>query len=192
MIGAVGRLEPQKRFDLLIEAVASLSSRIGNLKLMIGGEGTLRPQLEAQIQHFNVRDRVQLAGHVDVIPFHHALDLFVQSSDYEGTPNVVLEAMAMETPVVATDVGGTSELAQHEVHALIVSPGRPEAIRDAILAALSNPQTLAARTRAARERVETDLAFSKRIERLHRVYTQVLAEHDRVRSGSSGSVDALQ
>jgi len=178
VIGAVGRLEPQKRFDLLIEAVASLSSRIANLQLMIGGEGSLRPALEEQIGRLSVRDRVRLAGHVDVIPFHHALDLFVQSSDYEGTPNVVLEAMAMETPVVATDVGGTSELAQHEAHALIVSAGRAEAIRDGIVAALSNPSALAARARAARARVETDLTFSKRIERLHRAYARVLEERE--------------
>ncbi len=67
----------------------------------------MRPDWRRKIGNWTVSDRVQLLGHVDVIPFHHALDLFVQSSDYEGTPNVVLEAMAMETPVVATDVGGT-------------------------------------------------------------------------------------
>jgi glycosyltransferase involved in cell wall biosynthesis len=192
VIGAVGRLEPQKRFDLLIDVVASLLPRLPNLKLMIGGEGSLRPALEEQIRRLKMDDRVRLAGQVDVIPFHHALDLFVQSSDYEGTPNVVLEAMAMETPVVATDVGGTSELAQHDVHALIVRPSQPDDLRNAITAALSDPVSLEARARAARARVETDLAFSRRIERLHRVYNQLLAENQISRPGPAGRVGALQ
>ena len=69
----------------------------------------------------------RLLGQVDDVPlFHHALDLFVQSSAYEGTPNVVLEAMALETPVVATDVGGTAELVTHRREGLIVPPGDAE------------------------------------------------------------------
>lgn len=68
-------------------------------------------------------DSCRFLGHcADVRDFYHALDLFVQSSEYEGTPNVVLEAMALEVPVVATDVGGTAELVEHEVHGLIAPP----------------------------------------------------------------------
>ena len=58
----------------------------------------------------------------DVRPSHHAFDLFVQSSDYEGTPNAVLEAMALETPIVATDAGGTAEI----VHDGVARPDRAD------------------------------------------------------------------
>ena len=73
-----------------------------------------------------------LGQRADIVGVHHALDLFVQSSGYEGTPNVVLEAMALETPIVATDVGGTSELCDDGVDGLIVPSGDMPALAKAI------------------------------------------------------------
>jgi glycosyltransferase involved in cell wall biosynthesis len=96
--------------------------------------------------------------------------VYVQSSDYEGTPNTVLEAMAMETPVVATDAGGTRELAAHDVHALIVPPGNVPALQAAIRRVIAQPDATAARARAARQRIETDLSFQTRTRRLEDVY----------------------
>ena len=94
VLGAVGRLEPQKRFDLLITAFAGLSRRHPQLQLLIAGEGSVRRSLEQQIASLALGERCRLVGQqADIVAFHHALDLFVQSSDYEGTPNVVLEAM---------------------------------------------------------------------------------------------------
>src|SRR5262245_6152934 len=108
VIGAVGRLESEKRFDLLTEAVADLRRSNPAAVLAIVGEGRLRPELEAAIGRLNLSKHVHLLGHrTDIIALHHAFDVFVQSSEREGTPNAVLEAMAMETPAVATDVGGT-------------------------------------------------------------------------------------
>ena len=64
----------------------------------------------------------KLLGLIDNVPLlHHALDVYVQSSDAEGTANSVLEALALETPLVATDVGGTTEVARHGCEALIVA-----------------------------------------------------------------------
>jgi glycosyltransferase involved in cell wall biosynthesis len=112
---------------------------------------------------------------VDVIPFHHALDLFVQSSEYEGTPNVVLEAMALETAIVATDVGGTSELTRDGAEALIVPPGNVPRLRDAMLAALEQPDLARQRAQAARHRVESDLSFDRRMERINGIYEALVA-----------------
>ena len=174
-IGAVGRLEPQKRFDLLIDVFASIRKDFPGARLLIAGDGSLRTALQQQITGAGLDAHVTLAGHVDVIPFHHALDLFVQSSDYEGTPNVVLEAMALESPVVATDVGGTSELAAHGVHALIVQPRRPEELRNAIAEALADPESRRARVHAARHRVEHDLSFDRRMARVNAIYAELMA-----------------
>jgi glycosyltransferase involved in cell wall biosynthesis len=105
--GAVGRLERQKRFDLLIEAVAALAPAWPRLRLVIAGDGSLRGALQAQVDRLGLAGICRFLGHrTDVTDLHHAFDLFVQSSEYEGTPNAVLEAMAMETPLVATDAGG--------------------------------------------------------------------------------------
>jgi len=173
-IGSVGRLEPQKRFDLLIQAFHELADRFPAARLLIAGEGSLKDQLQAQIDTIGRRDRIVLTGQVDVTPFHHALDLFVQSSEYEGTPNVVLEAMALETAIVATDVGGTSELARHDLEALIVPPGSVPRLRDAMLAVLSQPASARDRVHAARRRVETDLSFDHRMQRINGLYENLV------------------
>jgi glycosyltransferase involved in cell wall biosynthesis len=176
VIGAVGRLEPQKRFDLLIEAFAKLATSRPALRLLIAGEGSLRGALHAQIEARGLGSRCRLTGQSDVIPFHHAIDLFVQSSEYEGTPNVVLEAMALETPFVATDVGGTGELFQDGVHGLLIQPRDQAALVGAVERILSDPAAARQRALAARRVVETDLSFDRRMEKIDRVYAELMQE----------------
>jgi glycosyltransferase involved in cell wall biosynthesis len=183
-IGAVGRLEPQKRFDLLMDAFARVSKDAPKLRLLIAGDGSLMAELTALIEKFGISGRCRLIGHTTDVPgFHHALDLFVQSSDYEGTPNAVLEAMALESPIVATDVGGTKELAHDREHALIVPPGQVDALAIAIREALANPQATAARARAARQRIETELSFDRRMDRLESIYERLVDERAKKTTG---------
>ncbi len=175
VLGAVGRLEPQKRFDLLLEAFAALLPRHPALRLLIAGEGSVRPPLEAKIAALGLDGRAVLVGQQTDIPlFHHALDLFVQSSEYEGTPNVVLEAMALETPVVATDVGGTSELCEDGVHGLIVPSHDVPALVTAITRMIDDPSFRHRLATAARRHVETDLSFARRVTALDDIYETVV------------------
>jgi glycosyltransferase involved in cell wall biosynthesis len=189
VIGAVGRLEPQKRFDLLIDAVAALRASRPGLVLAIIGDGSLRSTLQAQIDRLQLGSACRLVGHrSDVADLHHAFDLFVQASDYEGTSNAVLEAMALETPVVATDVGGTSQLIRHGVDGVIVPPGDLGALTRAIDEALTDRATSGLRARAARRRVETDLSFETRMATVEQIYTEL---RDRGRDASGGAVVPL-
>ena len=96
--------------------------------------------------------------------------MFVQSSDYEGTPNAVLEAMAMETPVVATDAGGTAELVIDGVHGRIVPRGSADGLSGAILELMESPDRRAQYVSAARRRVEGELSFSARMQTIHSLY----------------------
>ena len=173
-IGAVGRLEPQKRFDLLIAAFHDVRRSCPSAQLLIAGEGSRREALQAQIRERQLDPCCRLLGHVDDVPlFHHALDLLVQSSDYEGTPNAVLEAMAFETPIVATDVGGTTDLVADARHGLIVPAGDVEALAAAMRKVLSDRGGAAARAAAARRRVETELAFERRLRSLESIYREL-------------------
>ena len=174
-IGAVGRLEPQKRFDLLIEAFAAVHASRPNTRLFIVGDGSLRDPLAHQVRSLGLDNCCTLVGHTeDVRPSHHAFDLFVQSSDYEGTPNAVLEALALETPVVATDAGGTAELMHDGVHGRIVPVGRVDRLIHAVQQALGDP--VGARTMAdrARSRVEGELSFEARVRRVETIYTEMM------------------
>jgi glycosyltransferase involved in cell wall biosynthesis len=174
VIGAVGRLEPQKRFDLLLEAFSTLHAWRPETRLVIVGDGSQKCALEIQRDRLRLKDSVTLLGHVnDVTGPHHAFDLFVQSSDYEGTPNAVLEAMALETPIVATAAGGTAELIEDGVYGRVVAPGAPDRLRAAIEQAFSHRTDTLAMARRARQRVENELSFESRVRRVESIYQEV-------------------
>ena len=180
VVGSVGRLEPQKRFDLLIDAVASLRADHPRLRCLIAGDGSLRQALTDQITRLGLDGVCSLLGHRDdVQALHHAFDLYVQSSDYEGTPNSVLEAMALETPVVATDVGGTAEIVANDRDGLIVPAGDRDALASAMKQAVADPGAMHARAASARRRVETDLSFKTRMDRVESIYIDLFEGHAR-------------
>jgi glycosyltransferase involved in cell wall biosynthesis len=176
VVGSVGRLEPQKRFDILLEAFALLRSRRADLKLAIAGEGSARTALERRRDELQLGASCVFVGHVeDVRPMYGACDLFVQSSDYEGTPNTVLEGMALEVPIVATDAGGTRELITDGVHGLIVRPGDSRALSDAMEAVVADSSLGHRLARAARRRIETELSFAARMRRVESLYEELVA-----------------
>jgi glycosyltransferase involved in cell wall biosynthesis len=174
VVGAVGRLEPQKRFDLLLRAFRAVRDKHPRAQLLIAGDGSLRETLAQQIVSEGLQASCRLVGQVhDIAEFHHALNLFVQSSSYEGTPNVVLEAMAMETPVIATDVGGTRELCEHDNHGVIVPAERVDALQTAMLDLLDDPARRRALAAAARTRVVEQLSFQQRVRALDDLYAEL-------------------
>jgi len=103
LIGAVGRLSPEKGFDVLINAVAKLRDGGNIAQLAIVGDGGEGPRLQAMIDRLGLGDSVRLAGFQDdPRPYYEAFDVFALSSLREGLPNVLLEAMALNVPCVAT------------------------------------------------------------------------------------------
>jgi len=181
-IGAVARLAPEKRFDVLLDAFAALRRERPGLRLCIAGDGPARADLERAAASLGIAGACRFLGNrADIIDLHHAFDLFVQSSEYEGTPNTVLEAMALETPVVATEVGGTGELARHEVEGLLVPPGDADAMVRAVRRALDEPEATARRAAAARARVEGELSFEARMRAVEAVYEDLAAAAPRGR-----------
>lgn len=101
MIG-VGRLEPQKRWDRLLAALPRLADR--EIKLLLLGEGGARAALEAQVAALGLGDRVSMPGHAgDPLPALRGAALAVLTSDYEGVPGVLREALSVGTPVVTTE-----------------------------------------------------------------------------------------
>jgi polysaccharide biosynthesis protein PslH len=185
VLGSVGRLARQKRFDLLLEAFAQLLPERPQLRLLIAGEGSQRAELQARLQagHTAMRpgpcrglaERVTLLGNrSDIIPIYHAFDGFVQSSDYEGTPNVILEAMALEIPLVATSAGGTTDVLRPDVDALVIPCGSVDGLVEGIGRLLDDPEAARKRARAARQRIETELSFARRTRRMETLYQRLL------------------
>jgi glycosyltransferase involved in cell wall biosynthesis len=186
VIGSIGRLEPQKRFDLLLDAVATLRATHPRLRCRIAGDGSLNAALSNQITALGLSDVCTLLGHRDdVQALHHAFDLYVQSSDYEGTPNAVLEAMALETPVIATDVGGTAEMIVDGRDGRIVPPGDRAALAAAVGQALASPAVMRTWAASARSRVETDLSFATRMSKVEAVYTELFEARAGAKAGAT-------
>ncbi len=118
----VGRLVPWKRVDKVIEALR----KIPELGLVIVGDGPERPQLERLTQELQIQNRVYFARQrpkKETLGLMAACDLFVLNSTYEGLPHVVLEAMALGLPVVATAVGGTPEVVRDGETGILVPSG---------------------------------------------------------------------
>ena len=151
LVVAVGRLHDQKRFDILLEAFASGGE---GARLAIVGTGGLLPDLEAKARALGVAGRVRFAGfRADVPAVLAAADLFALSSDDEGVPMVVLEAMASGRAVVATDVGSVRDLVVDGETGIVVPPRDPAALAAAMKALLADGTRRKAMGEAGRARV---------------------------------------
>lgn len=125
-IVTVGRLEPQKNQKLLIDAFSLIADELADYSLVVYGEGSLREELEAYIKEKRLQDRVFLPGaKSNIQDYIKDAALFVLSSDYEGIPNALIEAMAIGLPCVSTDCspGGARELIQNGTNGVIVPCG---------------------------------------------------------------------
>lgn len=142
IIGAVGRLTEVKRFDLLIDAFAKISTQIPDYLLMIFGEGEDREKLEAQIKRLGLEKKVILFGATpDAVKLVNHASLFVLSSDYEGMPNALLEALAMGVPCVSTNCEtGPAELIENGVNGILTEPGNCDELAEAMLRVIQNPE----------------------------------------------------
>jgi glycosyltransferase involved in cell wall biosynthesis len=175
LIGAIGRLSPEKGFDVLIRAVGRLVRDGAAVDLQIIGDGDDQRRLESLIAALGLGDRVQLIGYrADTIPYYEAFDVFALSSYREGLPNVLLEAMALETPVVATAIAGIPKLITHEVGGLLVPPGDAAALATALSRVLADGALARRLAQAGRATIEQRFSFERRMQKVARVYDEVL------------------
>jgi glycosyltransferase involved in cell wall biosynthesis len=175
LLGAVGRLSPEKGFDRLIQSVHALLRTGLDLELVIAGDGDDHRRLERLIDELGVRDRVRLLGFcADPRLLYEALDVFVLSSLREGLPNVLLEAMALEVPVVATRIAGIPRLIQDGENGLLVDADNAAELT-AALARLAGDAGLRSRLgQSARHTVEQRYSFARRMQKIGAIYDKLL------------------
>ncbi len=150
-IGTVGRLMVQKDQRTLVDALPSVLARCAQRPFVcqVIGDGELRAGLEAQVRRLGLQSQVIFLGQrADAIELMRQLDVFVLPSAWEGVPTVLLEAIALGVPVVATAAPGTRDVIGAE-HALLTPPGDAPALADAIVAALNDPERSRLRALAA-------------------------------------------
>lgn len=156
----VARMVPDKDLKTLLTAFEILLHRYPSAILRLVGDGPLQQEIRAtareRIPHANFQ---WLPGRQDLLSLYHEAGLFVLSSIREGFPNVVMEAMACGLPVVATRVGGLEEVVEHGHTGLLVKPGEPPALADAMVQLLQDQQKRADMGTAGRRRVEAHFSI---------------------------------
>lgn len=180
---AVGQLKEKKGFAFLLEACRILKDRGYIYKCEIVGDGPLRSQLEAQLRQLSLEDTVMLSGalpHQEVIRRYRQSHVFVLpcvvagDGDRDGIPNVILEAMAMELPVVSTDHSGIPEVLEDGVNGLMVPPGDYVALADALAGLLEHRDLRKRMGERGREMVAKDFDADRNTRHLLSEFTRSL------------------
>jgi colanic acid/amylovoran biosynthesis glycosyltransferase len=155
-IVSIGRFVKEKAFELLVEAVGQLKLQGVMVDLVLCGDGELRPRIEALIQRYGIQSQVRITGWISSAQVREELlaaRAFVLSSVMEALPVVLMEAMALRRPVVATYVGGIPELVRNGQEGWLVPPGSLGDLMEAIVACLDTPiDTLRQMAERGRER----------------------------------------
>lgn len=176
LIGSVGRMVPVKGFELLIEAADKIIKEIPEASFILAGDG---PQLEELIQiakEKGIGEKFAFLGfRDDPLNVINILDIFVISSYHEGLPTVVLEAMALDKAVVATNVGGVSEIIDDTVSGLLVPPGDSEVLAGACLKLLDDPQFKANIENNAKAVIEREYRSEVQGKRILSLYEKIVS-----------------
>jgi glycosyltransferase involved in cell wall biosynthesis len=176
LIAMVGTLKEVKGHCYMIRAMTELAPRFPDLHLLLVGDGELRASLEAQVADATLSHRIHFMGsRSDVPDLLAASDLFVLPSLWEGLSMALLEAMATGLPIVASEVSGTVQAIVPGEHGLLIPPGEPRAIVDAISALLSDPDRAHKMGAAARARVNAEFSARKQAQDHLELYDRTLA-----------------
>ncbi|MCW5977811.1 MAG: glycosyltransferase [Bryobacteraceae bacterium] len=175
LIGNVAKLRPVKDQFTLLRALRLLISRVPNAVLVVCGDGPDEHELR------RLRAELKLEGHCffaglrpDPHEVYAGLDLYAHSSRAEGLPNAVLEAMSHSLPVVATSVGGTAEAVVPEETGMLVPPGEPEPLAEALIRLLRDESTRRFMGTRGRRRVEANFAISRMVRHYEAVYEELM------------------
>lgn len=168
---SVANLRPEKGYDVLLQTAHLIDERGLPVRFVAAGQGALDRELSERHRALELGDRFRFLGHrQDALELLTAADIVVLSSHHEGLPVVLMEAASVGAAMVATSVGGVGQVIQDGVNGLIVPPGRPEALADAIERLASDPDL---RKRLGQRATVDSAAFdvaraSGEIERIYR------------------------
>lgn len=177
VIGCVARLVPIKDHATLLAAFQRVAAAVPRAVLLLVGDGPLRGDLEARATALGIGDRVRFLGlRTDVPRLLAAMDLFALASLNEGMGRVLVEAMAMGLPVVATRVAGIVDVVRDGESGLLVPPQDPEGMAAAIVALLRDPGLRRQMGEAGRRGVVPGYSVETMVARLRALYRETLAE----------------
>lgn len=175
IVGSIGRFEPQKAMDDFLKAAGIVRDEISNVKFLLVGDGPLRGQLEKLSVELGLEDDVFFTGWKENVKEYIAcMDIFCMSSLWEALPFILLEAMALERPVISTDLAGIAEILENEKGGLLMPVADPEKMAAAICRLLEDHETRGKMGRHNREKMEKVFSVSNMISQYEDLYRKVL------------------
>lgn len=173
-VGTIGRIEAQKNLEMFLRAAREVATTFPDATFEIAGTGSLLDKVTATARELGLAERVRFVGPVaDVPAFLAGLDQFWLTSDWEGTPNVVLEAMAAGVPVIATAVGGTPEIVESERTGVLVAAGDAASLVAAACRLMQDRRAADEMAERARVEVRERFSIAAMVEATERVYATV-------------------
>lgn len=178
IVGSVGRLEYQKGYDLLIKAAASVTKTLPNVKFIIVGDGSKRFELKQLIERFNLQEKVILTGwKTNGTDFIKIFDIFVMTSNFEGMPIVLLEAMGAKKPIISTDVGGVPEMIKNDENGTIIPFRNANQFAQEISRLLSNKTLLIKYGEQSHNRFLNEFSVVSMIDKYKTLYLECFQKH---------------
>jgi glycosyltransferase involved in cell wall biosynthesis len=175
VIGGVGRLVAQKNFDLFLKVAARVLARHPSAFFVIAGTGAQEEELKAKAVSLGIGERVRFLGHVsDRLALYHALDAVLMTSDFEGTPMVLLEAMSCGLPVLASAVDGIAEVCTDGHDSLLLPPGDVAGFATALKGILKDDGLRFTLGRNARNSILKRYEIRHLVRRIEGIYDEVL------------------
>lgn len=176
VVGLVSRLVPQKGVDFFLQAAAKLTDSYDDVVFLIVGEGELHDSLSATAQRLGLGDKIFFTGAKhDVVDYYRSFDVFVLSSLWEGQPIVLIEALAMCCPTIATITSGSPEVLKEGETGRLIPPKDVKALVNAISWCLDNPDQAREMARRGRDHVEKHFTVERMNQQTLDVYRQLLA-----------------
>ncbi len=182
--GVVARLVPMKGHKILLDAFQGVARRHPEARLLIVGDGELRPALEKQAEHLGIKDKTVFAGtRRDLRRILNTIDISVLSSvAKEGLPVILVESVLFSRPVIMSDVAGIREVVREGETGLLVQPNDAGALAGAICNVLENPEEAAARAKAALDFVRREFDVDFTAKQIEEVYNELLENRRKERS----------
>jgi len=175
LIGTIGRLQPIKDQATLAKAFVILLNKHpqfrDKLRLIIVGDGNMRSEIQQILKNGGVENFVWFSGFItNTVDLYRSIDLFVLPSRREGISNTILEAMSTGLPVVATSVGGNTEIVQDNVTGRIVSAENPNEMAEVLLEYIKNPNLIKIHGEAGRQLVKNKFSLEIMLQKYDQIY----------------------
>ena len=175
VIGLVCVFRVQKRLHQWLEVAKQLHNQNNTLHFIIAGDGPLKEEVHAKAAELQMNGHIHFVGlQTEIRPYLKAMDIFMMSSEFEGLPIALLEAMSMECMPACTAAGGIPELVKNNINGVLVPVEKPMELVDALSPLLNQPERIKELGKAARKTVETSFSMQQMVTDIESIYTHLL------------------